>query len=97
VTELTWPLFFQVLAALLALRSVWNYGSKKWSAPAWGLAGQGAWFCMIVSNGMWGLLISNIPNTLIHARNLVLWRRSIPEPLLIDTDLRTFALLCGAA
>lgn len=94
---MTWAVAFQLLAAAFALRSVWNYGSKKWTAPAWGLAGQAAWFCMIVSNGMWGLLLSNIPNTLIHARNLMLWRVRETKPLLHDTDSRPFALLAGTA
>lgn len=70
---LTWGFLFQVLAALCALAGQWFIGNRQLRGPILALFGQVMWFCMILTNGTWGLLLSNIPMFGIQGRNVWSW------------------------
>ncbi len=88
---LTWSFLFQVLAALCALGGQWFIGNRQLRGPALALFGQVMWFCMILTNGTWGLLLSNIPMFGIQARNLLKWHREKQSVTLIAEPPRLAA------
>ncbi len=65
----------QVSAGITSLLSVWCMGNKTMAGPIMGLVSQIAWYLMIWSNGVWGLLPLTVCMTFTHARNLRKWLR----------------------
>jgi hypothetical protein len=68
-------LVLSILAGVSVLVCQWLYGNKSVWGPVVGLVGQVPWLGLIVATGAWGLLVSWVPMTAIHARNLWRWRR----------------------
>jgi len=66
---------FSILAGVCVLACNWLYGNKSLWGPTLGLVGQAPWLGLIVATGAWGLMISWVPMTFIHARNLWRWKR----------------------
>ena len=65
---------FSILASISVLASAWLYGNKSLRGPILGLIGQIPWLGLIVTTSTWGLMLSWVPMTFIHARNLWRWR-----------------------
>ena len=68
-------LTFSILAGLSVLAATWLYGNKSAWGPIVGLVGQVPWAALILATGAHGLWLSWVPMTVIHARNLVRWRK----------------------
>ena len=64
-------LAISVLAGCAVVVSTWLYVRRpRWGATV-GLLGQVPWAALILLTGAWGLILSWIPMTVVHAWNLV--------------------------
>lgn len=76
---MTATLVFSVLASVGVLLTQWLYGNKSVCGPIAGLVSQAPWLGLIITTGAWGLLLSWVPMTAIHARNLHKWRHNYDQ------------------
>jgi hypothetical protein len=68
-------LLIQLSASLITISSSWFYGNKSPLGPWLGLIAQVPWWTIMITGGLWGLLPVNATLLVIHARNLIKWRR----------------------
>ena len=68
-------LVMEIIASILAIISVYLYGTKSMKAPVFGMFAQIYWvyFCYILK--LYGLLILCGVMLCIHVRNYIKWKR----------------------
>ncbi len=67
----------QWVLALLSIIMIWKMGNKSRSGPIIGLFSQILWIIYTISTEQWGLLVSALVFTYVHARNAYLWNKKI--------------------
>lgn len=72
---MTAALAWQIAASIGTLCSMWQMGNKHVTGPIFGLLSQVAWFGMIWTNQLWGIVPITVAMVFIHARNLRKWLR----------------------
>ena len=63
------------MASLGSLVGTWLYGNKSKWGPVLGLLAEIPWLTMAYLSGLYGLVPATVAFTVIHARNLMRWRR----------------------
>jgi hypothetical protein len=71
--------WFSWLLSATSVLMLWMMGNKSNWGPIIGIMNQFLWFYYIlfVLHGQYGLIIGTIAFTVVHIRNLILWKRSL--------------------
>ena len=71
--------WFSWLLSATSVLMLWMMGNKSNWGPIVGIANQFLWlyYILFILQGQYGLIIGTVAFTIVHIRNLILWKRSL--------------------